>query len=754
MQEPDEGQNPKPKKHPFEEIFELSMFFLLPGALLYSLDTLEHVTGLLFKIGGGLLGVGVIREIWRHRSHVLHLFNRRKELVHSHAEQASPLSNPPVTVPDMSGTWRTAPADKEDNPYRQRGIQLSEPHSLLPVNPKPRPSDTMSGDVAADLMSGAMQMCGMNVDQPLDILSIDSGPTLQSISFRLPAKVQLTALKKREEDLANHLGSHLGFEVSTAPYKSSASFVIPHTDRAFVYLRDVMSDPRYQEFANKAELPFVLGKDMRGNPLFADFTKMPHMLVAGATNSGKSVFVNGVLGSLLLGCGPERLKLLLIDPKAVELAIYKGFPHLLAPPITDMRRAALAFNKVILEMEKRYEQMAELGVRNILEYNQKASEKLPYILVVVDEHADMMMVAGAEVEDAIQRISQKARAAGIHLILATQRPSVDVVTGIIKANMPCRVSFRLQSSVDYRTVLDRGAPNLMGFGDGMILYPNGSTSRFQSASVSVVDSEATDFITGLKSYWVEKNQGTLEEWDMQNLEERQMELEDIIGPFDNSSKDNAEVAEGEPDLLTSALQVINEAGQASVSLLQRRLRIGYSQAAKLVEDMERMGHVGPYEGGKPREVLKSTAAKGFELDKNYSLAKQILKSRGNISEEILKYELKLPYEAANQLLRKLDEEGLLEHPVSGSNVRSLKDENRTDEELLEQMKYFICTTNNTRSSDLQRILGVRKERVLSLMQSLVSEGFLAPPLSSRAGYTLLWEEGQIQNYLESKAEMD
>jgi DNA segregation ATPase FtsK/SpoIIIE, S-DNA-T family len=322
--------------------------------------------------------------------------------------------------------------------------------------------------------------------------------------------------------------------------------------------------------------------------MVADLAKMPHLLVAGATGSGKSVCINGIVTSLLYGAKPDEVKLMMIDPKRVELNIYNGIPHLLVPVVTDPRKAAVALKKVVAEMEKRYELFAKNGARDIERYNQMVIEptegsllQLPYIVVIIDELADLMMVASADVEDAICRLAQMARAAGIHLIIATQRPSVDVITGVIKANIPSRIAFSVSSQADSRTILDMGgADKLLGRGD-MLYLPTGASKPVRVQGAFLSDEEVEAVVRFVKTQ-----------------QEPNYNKEMIL-----QSSDSMKADEMGDDLYPQAVQLVIEAQTASVSLIQRRLRVGYTRAARLMDMMELHHVVGPYEGSRPREVL-------------------------------------------------------------------------------------------------------------------------------------------------------
>lgn len=378
------------------------------------------------------------------------------------------------------------------------------------------------------------------------------------------------------------------------PGKPLIGIEVPNRTTSAVSFKDVMvhQDAKSKEIS----LDVPLGKDVEGKVISADLRKMPHLLIAGSTGSGKSVAINTIITSVLMKAYPEDVKLVLIDPKMVELSVYNGIPHLLIPVVTDAKLATNALRKTVKEMERRYQLFAAGGVRNITEYNQKVvennadknnsvMEKLPYIVVIVDELSDLMMVAGHDVEDAIVRLAQMARAAGIHMILATQRPSVDVITGLIKANVPSRISFAVSSGVDSRTILDQvGAEKLLGRGD-MLFLPIGAAKpeRVQGAYISVTEVEKI-------VSWVKEQQEAVYN-------------EDMI-PSKNDSEGQAEPEdEPEDEFYDQAVALVRKQQSASVSMLQRRFRIGYNRAARIVDEMEAKGIVGPSEGSKPRQVL-------------------------------------------------------------------------------------------------------------------------------------------------------
>lgn len=420
------------------------------------------------------------------------------------------------------------------------------------------------------------------------VTQIHRGPAVTRYEVQPDIGVKVSRIVNLTDDLALALAAKDIRIEAPIPGKAAIGIEVPNREVAIVTLREVLESPEYHEADSK--LTLALGRDISGEAIVGDMTKMPHLLVAGATGSGKSVCINGLITSILYKAKPNEVKFLMIDPKRVELNIYNGIPHLLAPVVTDSRRAALALKKVIAEMEKRYELFAESGARDIARYNQLMAERhperdypaLPYIVVIIDELADLMMVAPHDVEDAIIRLAQMARAAGIHLIIATQRPSVDVITGVIKANIPSRIAFGVSSQADSRTILDMGgAEKLLGRGD-MLYLPVGASkpTRIQGAFLS--DQEVESIVAFCKN-----------QQEAQYSEDLMVKSEELHDKSD----------EVEDELYPQAVQLVTEAKTASVSMLQRRLRVGYTRAARLIDEMEARGIVGPYEGSKPREVL-------------------------------------------------------------------------------------------------------------------------------------------------------
>lgn len=445
----------------------------------------------------------------------------------------------------------------------------------------------------------------------VQVVAVHPGPVVTRFEMQPAAGIKVSRITGLAKDLARSLSVISVRIVEVIPGKSVIGLEVPNKHREIVRLSEILSSTAYQHA--RSPLSLALGKDIAGHPVIVDLGKMPHLLVAGTTGSGKSVGLNAMLLSILYKATPQQVRLIMIDPKMLELAIYEGIPHLLAPVVTDMKEAANALRWCVAEMERRYKLMAHLGVRNLAGHNQKIQEAndkgqplndpfwkpeqggkaetlehLPYIIVLIDEFADMMMVVGKKVEELIARIAQKARAAGIHLILATQRPSVDVITGLIKANIPTRISFQVSSKIDSRTILDQqGADQLLGHGDMLYLAP-GTGVPIRVHGAFVADQEVHQVVNALKKsaapeYMLDLTQANLNEGgDLDFL--------------DNSC--------GEKDVLyDQAVQIVIETRRASISSIQRRLKIGYNRAARLMEDMEKAGLVSAMESNGNRDIL-------------------------------------------------------------------------------------------------------------------------------------------------------
>ena len=447
----------------------------------------------------------------------------------------------------------------------------------------------------ADTLVNTLESFGVKTH----ILDICRGPSVTRYELQPQAGIKVSRITSLADDIALNLAT-AGVRIEAPiPGKPAVGIEVPNKIRSTVNIRTVFESQNYINM--RSPLTMALGKDIAGTAQVADLCKMPHLLIAGSTGSGKSVCVNSIIISFLFRSGPEDVKLILIDPKVVELAEYNGIPHLLMPVVTEPRKAAGALGASVAEMERRYKLFAENNVREIKAYNklaaQKGMEHLPYIAIIIDELADLMMVAGKEVEDYICRIAQKARAAGIHLIVATQRPSVDVITGLIKANIPSRIAFAVSSQIDSRTILDAsGAEKLLGNGD-MLFLPVGAAKPVRVQGTYVTDEEIGAVLSFIKST-------SSAQYD----EEMIAEMERRAVAEKGSKKGEDEDGGGALDpMFEQAVECVIEAGQASTSLLQRRCKLGYARAARIMDQMEQEKIIGPYEGAKPRAVLVTQA---------------------------------------------------------------------------------------------------------------------------------------------------
>jgi S-DNA-T family DNA segregation ATPase FtsK/SpoIIIE len=429
------------------------------------------------------------------------------------------------------------------------------------------------------------------------VVEVAPGPVVTMYEFQPAPGVKISKVAGLSDDLAMNLRASSIRIVAPIPGKAVIGIEIPNNTRETVYLRDLLASPSYQQATSP--LTIALGKDILGMPMVNTLARMPHLLIAGATGAGKSVFINTLVLSILYKASPDQVRLLMVDPKRIELSTYNDIPHLLYPIITNPQEATAGLRWAVAEMERRYELLARLGVRNIKSFNQRLArqgpppplepdepplEPLPYVVIIIDELADLMMVSSKEVEALITRLAQMSRAAGIHLVLATQRPSVDVITGLIKANFPARISFKVTSRVDSRTILDQqGAEHLLGLGDMLFSQPGVSgLNRLHGAFVS--DSEIDDVVKFVK-------------------EQAQPQYdESVVQATDDNGGENG-FDDEQDERYADAVALVRETGQASISYVQRRLRVGYNRAARMIEQMEREGIVGPSDGSKPRQVL-------------------------------------------------------------------------------------------------------------------------------------------------------
>ena len=427
--------------------------------------------------------------------------------------------------------------------------------------------------------------------------NVSVGPAITRYELKPAEGVRVSKIANLADDIALNLAAETIRIEAPIPGKQAVGIEVPNTEKETVHFREVVESDEFQN--SKSKLSVALGKDVAGNMEIADIAKMPHALIAGATGSGKSVCINTIITSIIYKAKPSEVKFVMVDPKVVELSVYNGIPHLLIPVVTDPKKAAGALAWAVQEMDNRYNLFAQKGVRDLKGYNALAEKedgtgKLPQIVIIIDELADLMMVAAKEVEDSICRLAQKARAAGMHLIIATQRPSVDVITGIIKANIPSRIAFAVSSQVDSRTILDQiGAEKLLGKGD-MLFYPSGAPKPVRVQGAFVSDEEVEKIVSFIKS----NGEATYSE--------------DILETIENSNKTDKERADeataGDDDtdpFLMDAIDVVVETGQASTSFIQRRFKVGYARAGRIIDQMEERGIISGYQGSKPRQVLMS-----------------------------------------------------------------------------------------------------------------------------------------------------
>jgi len=424
--------------------------------------------------------------------------------------------------------------------------------------------------------------------------NVSVGPAITRYELKPAEGVRVSKIANLADDIALNLAAASIRIEAPIPGKQAVGIEVPNKENEVVHFRDIIDTEKFA--SHKSKLAFALGKDVAGEEVVTDIAKMPHVLIAGATGSGKSVCINTLISSIIYKAKPSEVKLVMIDPKIVELSVYNGIPHLLIPVVTDPKKAAGALAWAVQEMENRYNTFAKKGVRDLKGYNEAIEKeegfgRLPQIVIIIDELADLMMVAAKDVEDSICRLAQKARAAGMHLVIATQRPSVDVITGIIKANIPSRIAFSVSSQIDSRTILDMvGAEKLLGKGD-MLFYPAGAPkpTRVQGAFVS--DGEVEKIVDFLKANGeVTYNEDILESIENSNKSEKELEQE-------QADDDDAD------PFLMDAIDVVVETGQASTSFIQRRFKVGYARAGRIIDQMEERGVISGYQGSKPREVL-------------------------------------------------------------------------------------------------------------------------------------------------------
>ena len=603
------------------EIFSRNLvrYFNRPGATIL----LSVILILSFVLGTGISFISVVKYLGATLNKLFEKIatlkmvrkegaEREKKLVRKKQEKKEEKEIPPTVVVE-----KPSPPSKKEEVAKQEAFEFLEaskafqlpPISLLEAEVEKRQKIDRDSLI---MNSRILEKKLLDYGVEGKVVEVRPGPVITVYEFEPAPGVKVSRIVNLADDLALALSALSIRIVAPIPGKAVVGIEVPNTNRETVYLKEIIDSDNFRAF--KSKISFGVGKDIAGEPFVVDLGRMPHLLVAGSTGSGKSVSINAMVCSILFKATPEEVRFLMIDPKMLELSDYEGIPHLLLPVVTNPKKAAAALKWLVEEMERRYTVLAEKGVRNIEHYHQRTEkelkekgkvlkrkgdvlegdeekpsgpmERLPYIVVVIDELADLMMISSREVEEAITRLAQMARAVGIHLILATQRPSVDVLTGIIKANFPARISFQVTSKVDSRTILDTiGAEHLLGAGD-MLFLPPGSSKLTRLHGAFVSSGEIKRVVEFLKK------QGKPAYLDPSILAEVKKE------------KGGAEGEEEEYDeKYDDAVAFVAETGQASISLIQRRFRIGYNRAARIIEKMEEEGVVGPSDGVKPREVL-------------------------------------------------------------------------------------------------------------------------------------------------------
>jgi len=480
---------------------------------------------------------------------------------------------------------------------------------------EPEAQTQSMSDEALEAMSRMVELKMADFNVQCQVVAVHPGPVITRFEIDLAAGTKVAKITNLAKDLARAMAVSSVRVVEVIPGKPYIGIEVPNEHREIVRLKEVIASKTFDD--SKSALSMALGKDISGEPVVIDLVKMPHLLVAGTTGSGKSVGINAMIVSMLYKSSPEDVRFIMVDPKMLELSVYEGIPHLLAPVVTDMKEAANALRWAVAEMERRYRLMAALGVRNIAGYNRKVKdalkrgepildplwkaedsmeetapplEPLPKIVIVIDELADMMMIVGKKVEELIARIAQKARAAGIHLLLATQRPSVDVITGLIKANIPSRIAFQVSSKIDSRTILDQmGAEQLLGQGD-MLYLPGGTSIPIRVHGAFVADDEVHRVVAD----WKKRGEPVYEEAITSGQHEMEVPGLPGVAGDDDAEKD---------ELYDQAVAIVTETRKASISGVQRRLKIGYNRAARMIEEMEAAGIVSPMQSNGQREVL-------------------------------------------------------------------------------------------------------------------------------------------------------
>lgn len=521
----------------------------------------------------------------------------KKKLIDSNIQEKT-AEIPNIKIMDYTDKTKNGADENEPNIDIQKeivqNIHQYENYILPSINLLSKPSKNMEVDNKEKLEEARkLESVLSSFDIDAKVLQISIGPTITRYELSIPAGIKVNKITNLTQNIALELASTEVRIEAPIPGKAAIGIEVPNKVRHAVKVREVIDSAAYKK--EESKIPFAIGKNISGEPVIESIEKMPHMLIAGATGSGKSVCINTLITSILYKATPEEVKFILIDPKVVELNIYNGIPHLLIPVVTDPKKASSALNWAVSEMTTRYKLFAEKSVRDFKGYNKKCEDtkelKMPIIIIIIDELADLMMVSPGEVEDAICRLAQMARAAGIHLIVATQRPSVDVITGTIKANIPSRVAFSVSSQIDSRTILGMGgAEKLLGKGD-MLYFPVGESKPIRLQGAFISDDEVSNIVNFLKKQTPEGKEQTYNQEIIQQIE----------SPIKNNEDEDFD-----DELLKDAIYLIVNDEQASISYIQRRLKVGYARAARLIDEMENRGIVGPSEGSKARKILIGT----------------------------------------------------------------------------------------------------------------------------------------------------
>ena len=477
-------------------------------------------------------------------------------------------------------------------PAKKMGVYKPAPPKLLSSDEKNASTANTNAELKAkaEKLEEALKSFGIDAH----VVNITHGPSITRFELTLATGTKVNRVLSLQDDIQLAMAAYSVRIEAPIPGKSAIGIEIPNDKTTAVHLRGLLEDPK---FRSSTPLTVALGRDIPGKPIYCDLAKMPHLMIAGQTGSGKSVCINTILCSILCKSSPDEVRLIMVDPKVVELSIYNGIPHLIMPVETDAKKVSNILKWAVVEMERRYKLFSETDVRNLEGYNEylkyNGEKPLPLILIIIDELADLMTVAGKDVETQISRLAAKARAAGIHLIIATQRPSVDVITGVIKANLPSRIAFSVASGVDSRTILDQvGAEKLLGKGD-MLYYPGTAPKPIRGQGAFVSDKEVETIVNYLKNTY-----GAMYDSDIIDKVNQGVANEESGGDGGKASSGS-----GEDDLFEQAVEVVLEVGQASSSVLQRRLGVGYPRASRLIDLLENKGIIGPFEGSKPRKVL-------------------------------------------------------------------------------------------------------------------------------------------------------